>query len=64
MKKLNQVENKEMLKEIKGGWNRCAICNTYVSGGYVKKYAHCVKHAWNAVFPFWELVETCFGIVK
>jgi len=63
MKKLNQTENQEMLKETKGGWNRCAICNTYVSGGFWKKYAHCVKHAWNATMPLVTLVGICFGIV-
>ena len=64
MKKLNKVENMNMLQEVKGGWNRCSICGTTVNGNFAKKYAHCVKHAWNSVKPIVELVGICFGVVK
>ena len=64
MRKLNVEVNKEMLKETKGGWNRCSICGQNVSGGVLAKYSHCTQHAWRAVFPFWDLLEVCFGIVK
>ena len=63
MRKLNVEVNKEMLKETKGGWNRCSICGQNVSGGFWTKYSHCVKHAWNATMPLVTLVGICFGIV-
>ncbi len=52
----------ETAMELCGGWDRCAICGTTVNGGFWKKYAHCVKHAWNAVFPIYELLDVCFNI--
>ena len=63
MKKLNRVENERMLKETKGDWDRCSICGTTVKGSFMKKYSHCVKHAWNAAMPLVQLVGICFGIV-
>ena len=62
MKKLNKVENKNMLQGTKGGWTRCKICGSNVTGNFAKKYAHCVKHAWNSVYSVVELVGICFGI--
>ena len=64
MKRLNQMDNENMLKDVMGGWNKCKICGTTVTGNFAKKYAHCVKHAWNSVMPIVELVGICFGIVK
>ena len=64
MKKLNRVENENMLKEVKGGWDRCAMCGTTVRGGFWTKYGHCVKHAFNSVLSVADLVGTCFGVFK
>ena len=64
MKRLNMMENEKQLKEVKGGWDRCKICGSTVKGNFAKKYAHCVKHAWNSVKPIVELVGICFGVVK
>ena len=52
----------ESMKVTRSGWNTCAICHQYVSGGFWTKYAHCVKHAWHAVMPIVQLVGLCFGI--
>ncbi len=58
------IMDTETAMEVCGGWNRCAICGTTVNGGFWKKYAHCVKHAWNATMPLVSLVGLCFGIVQ
>ncbi len=57
-----KVMTMDETREMNGGWDVCRICGKYVSGGFWTKYNHCAIHAWNAVFPFWDLLDACFNI--
>ncbi len=59
MKKMSN----EMTRKCFAGWEKCRICNNYVSGGVLKKYAHCVKHSTKFVFSvidLYSMYRKCF----